>query len=857
MTRLALVLTALALATAGCDTADPVSPDDDTPADDTPTPVPPLAETLEPGTVRAGVVTDPTELLAGPKASGQVGDLKIYNAHVAFVIEAARHTSGYRYWGGTPVDVALLDGAGGAIEDLFGEVIPTWNLTILHPDTVEVVDDGAESGVAHVRATGVTGPFDWATQNKFVFFELTPTALEVVYDYRLGPDDTALEFTATLTQTSAEPLLVDAPFVLSMHGDGVFPWVPGAGFEAAWGTPVPYVGVAGRDLAYAFVSETDDLASFVDYASITILQQDPFEVPGGGTVTRRYWLTVTDQGPTGLDEARRALLGEDAGVPLTGSVTLPPDVLVETAWVAAWADDVPVSLGPVRSDGTFELFVEPGAHTLRAHAYDHARGPAVDVDVGPAGAGPVELSVPAAAILEIDVVDAAGAETAGRVTVVRTGPNEEPEAAVLPWPKVNWNPTVTAFGYALPGEGAVAIRVPGDTDYELTATRGFTAELDTVTLSPAAGEVATATLTVEEVVDTTGWVAADFHVHAGGSWDSHEPPAARAREAVCEGLDVPVLTDHGQAGGLDEVAALAGVADALAAPAGQEVTSFLYGHFNVFPLDVDEALPNRGAVYPLDKGPLALFDAIATQGSGAERIVQINHPRNGTLGGYFDHVGFSSTTGDVALDDEWTLDGWHAIEVFNGSCGGGQNLQTLDDWVALTNLGHRKVLSSGSDSHSPGVPMGMPRNYVELPLADAQADVQALVEAVRGRRMVVSCGPFVRFSATDGAGLGDLADTAAFDVHVEAPSWMAVHELRLLENGAVIETIPLEGDDPVVRYSGTLTAAPTADAWYAVEVVGSGSLAPVSWSGEPYALTNPIEVDADGDGAWTPPGLPD
>jgi hypothetical protein len=39
-----------------------------------------------------------------------------------------------------------------------------------------------------------------------------------------------------------------------------------------------------------------------------------------------------------------------------------------------------------------------------------------------------------------------------------------------------------------------------------------------------------------------------------------------------------------------------------------------------------------------------------------------------------------------------------------------------------------------------------------------------------------------------------------------------------------------------------------------VEVLGEGSLSPVELGDTPYALTNPIEVDQDKDGVWTPPG---
>ena len=93
-----------------------------------------------------------------------------------------------------------------------------------------------------------------------------------------------------------------------------------------------------------------------------------------------------------------------------------------------------------------------------------------------------------------------------------------------------------------------------------------------------------------------------------------------------------------------------------------------------------------------------------------------------------------------------------------------------------------------------------------------------------------------------------------FSVQVQAPTWMDVDEARLLENGEVVQTLtPDPAGDGVIRVDTVVTVEPSADAWYAVEVSGSGSLAPVAFDGTPYAVTNAIEVDVDGDGIWTPP----
>ncbi|MDP6943234.1 MAG: CehA/McbA family metallohydrolase, partial [Myxococcota bacterium] len=248
----------------------------------------------------------------------------------------------------------------------------------------------------------------------------------------------------------------------------------------------------------------------------------------------------------------------------------------------------------------------------------------------------------------------------------------------------------------------------------------------------------------------------------------------------------------------------------------------------------------------------------------SDEIIQINHPRGSNISSYFSYVGLDAAQDKVANQAHWTLN-WDAIEVFNGNC---NYPSTLEDWIGLTNHGHRKTLASGSDSHGEHGLIGTPRNWIQVDEASVREDSQALVAPVRARRLFISCGPFVRFEAVDAAGqtlasLGDLTGVddqgdVMFHVVVEAPTWITLDEVRLWENGQVIAVADITTSaDPIVRFDEVWTATPTADAWYAVEVLGSGSMAPVTWSGSPYALTNPIEVDADGDGEWTAPGSPE
>ena len=184
----------------------------------------------------------------------------------------------------------------------------------------------------------------------------------------------------------------------------------------------------------------------------------------------------------------------------------------------------------------------------------------------------------------------------------------------------------------------------------------------------------------------------------------------------------------------------------------------------------------------------------------------------------------------------------------------------MADWVGLTNNGYRKTLASGSDVHKESALPGTPRNWIRVNRTDVIEDAQNLVPAVRNRNMFVSCGPFVRFTATNPDGseveLGQMAGVdaqgeVALNVVVEAPTWIALTEVRLWENGKVIDVVDIsEPLEPVVRLVHSFGYTPTSDSWVAIEVIGTGSLWPVDNS-TPYALTNPIEIDADGDGSDT------
>jgi hypothetical protein len=221
----------------------------------------------------------------------------------------------------------------------------------------------------------------------------------------------------------------------------------------------------------------------------------------------------------------------------------------------------------------------------------------------------------------------------------------------------------------------------------------------------------------------------------------------------------------------------------------------------------------------------------------------------------------------------------------------------LDDWFTLLNLGFKFTILGNSDTHGwTGVESGCPRNFVMADTDDpAFLDDQAVADAVKEHRVVASYGPFVQMWV-DGAPIGSEIVTdreVTIDIDVQAPTWMGVDRVELYENGTLIREWEVEDVRVVERFQASHTVTPEADSWYVAVVASDDDMAPVFTPVEipyidlqvvvvdalsgvqavsnliepaapiprvfpalPYAVTNPIWVDRDGDG-FDAPGVPD
>jgi hypothetical protein len=150
----------------------------------------------------------------------------------------------------------------------------------------------------------------------------------------------------------------------------------------------------------------------------------------------------------------------------------------------------------------------------------------------------------------------------------------------------------------------------------------------------------------------------------------------------------------------------------------------------------------------------------------------------------------------------------------------------------------------------------MPRNYVALADdATARFDEPSFLAALEAGRCFGTDGPFV-VATLGGAGLGGTytGSAAKLEIEVRAARWVPVNELRVYVNAELVARKRLSASER--RAAFPLRFSRDAFVW--VEALGpiQEPYASVLPGHEPRAFTNPIFVDANHDGAWTPPGIP-
>jgi hypothetical protein len=806
-----------------------------------------------PGEARAGRVR--AEDLP-PVASGLVtwkaGDFVLANDRVALVIEDVGDSDLYDPWGGRPVGLARVSGGKLVEPNNFGELFLLTGRSTVVTDSVSVIHDGRDGKPAVIRARGRLHPLPFFESVVGALFRDRFDDVDAAIDYELAPGSEHVD----VRMRYAPPDEREVPLILHalMYTKRTPVYQPELGFDDAL-HQAPFVAlVDDRATSWAYVPGQGTLGAGMSVSGFVGALGDGFTLPACTTSDRLHAQIVI--GGPGLDGILAAVarmqgtpLREVSGVVTRGGAPQ-PGVRVHALDAAGHY------LTRVTTDdtGRYALRV-PAGRDISLTAF--RRGDALAS--APAGDAPVELALPAAGAIHVVATERGpGTPVPVRVQVLPAAGQAVPQVpagfgeAAVAGARLH-------VAYAVTGD--VALTAPPGR-WEVVVSRGYEYELVRQIVDVTAGATVLVEAEMDRSVATPGVQCGDFHVHTWRSNDSGDESLTKVAQAVADGVELPVRSDHEWVADFSAEIAQLGVERFATGIGSIELTSFeVWGHMGVFPLAPDPTAVNAGApkwqtfptadrpeVAMTTLSPPSVFDAVRARREAP--VVIINHPRGGA--NYFDYVGFDPATGlassAAAWDSKFTL-----VEVFNDSGWQQNRSRNVNDWMGLLRAGRKIFAVGSSDSHGiASSPVGYPRTCIALGTDDPRQVTGGQVrDQLAAGHATVSGGIYVTArlgttppgDTTTGAGSPQMVD-----VTVQAATWIDVTELEVLVDGQTTDLIPITAADadktnPVVRWHRQVPVQTRATGGFVViAAYGDQPLEPVHPGRIPFGVTEPIFV---------------
>ncbi len=717
--------------------------------------------------------------------------------------------------------------------------------------------------------------------------------LEVSTDYILAPGKNYVRVETTLQNTDNANDL-DIFFGEIFNGSGQLElFHPGYGFgEFTASTACPptaanpcnaiayrgYDGAAG--VSYGYVHEVDGTTTFTA-SGVTLPQLgvevllaligvtppnfhlEPMGDPGDSITLTRYF--VVGDGTVGsIMNARNKILGVATGV-VTGTVQTLSGGPAAGVDVVALGDPAegPENLAPIPlhvvnhtetdATGTFRMTLAPGdydiAVNLEGHPYQGGGStPAVNpVTVTANATENLAITLPDAGTLQVNVTNGAASPQPAKVSVVGFDPSPPLNNPQTIFGLINNRPSVfrdqgadgRGFGLAqvlfLDPSGASDTFPLEPGDYEVVVSRGPEYSIDSIPVTITANADETVNAEIAPVVDTTGFVSGDFHVHSIDSADSEVTQLERIVSMLAEGVEFFPTTDHEFRSAFQPIIVANGWQTLVHSTTGEEITTWDYGHFNAWPMTVDLSRVSHGS---LDHGGAAAagqdFPSLGSYGLAPEEIIDLANDDPGTsntvqinhIHSHFSGEGLAIDSGleppmsftppaarrlDPAEEDVTTgyfTDTADALEIWIGESRGqvfdnflGRN---AGDWMNLLNQGMIHTGMADSDTHRRiQTQAGAPRSMIASSVAAINLlDPETLSGTVNSGKVVGTNAPMVRvtveaLTSGDTASLevGDPVLVGAADgmveitVDIQSPVWAEFDRVEYYLNTTTIQTI--------------------------------------------------------------------
>lgn len=605
----------------------------------------------------------------------------------------------------------------------------------------------------------------------------------------------------------------------------------------------------------------------------------------------------------------------------------------------------------VRENGSFGGSLAPGHYGLRVQGSARRLGPMIDFDIVEGQPTSLRLTSDPPGRIVVRITDPEGHPLPAKTSAVGVYPAEDSGKLTRTFlydlqcgepfrgtDMIDDDPLrddtrqfIENVAYTKDGVATLLVR-PGK--YRVVSSRGPEWDL-TATEAVEVGPDETKSLThrLEHVVNTTGFVAGDMHIHSVNSIDSSMSLDERVIALAAEGVEWAVATDHNYVTDYRPYVARNDLYPWIYPMVGVEMTTLESGHFNGYPLRYDPGPVTHGAFAWAGRPPSDIFHDLRALGSlGPDRtIVQVNHPRDGVLGYFSQYQRDPYTAGETpptlvqqvvspkgpafrTADGKTTFsDDFEALEVANGKLffqihtfrvpdvlpdgdlpsvipKAGTILRkangepgfpgAIEDWFNLLNLGKRYIAVGTADSHSGSDEAGHFRTMVyvgdDRPIALTD---EALVDAMRSRRVVATNAPLIDFYVDDpnegvmGKTLhaSEVAKSVQLHYRLTAAPWVSVSRINVYRNGTIAKVLDVDPNrdlarNPAVEFFDVELARDAGgapiDSWFVLEAIGSRSFFPAIKSEEVprvllteavATLAGPLGLGSDEFGALRPP----
>ncbi|NBV23486.1 MAG: hypothetical protein EBS05_16400 [Proteobacteria bacterium] len=416
---------------------------------------------------------------------------------------------------------------------------------------------------------------------------------------------------------------------------------------------------------------------------------------------------------------------------------------------------------------------------------------------------------------------------------------------------------------------------PGD--YEIIVTRGIEFGHLRQTVKLAAGQTANVKGVLKRLVDTRGWVSADYHNHSTPSGDNTCGTDDRLINLVAEGVEFAPTTEHNRLYDWRPHIVRLGLTNHLQTVPGLELTGSA-AHFNSFPFDPVPFTQDNGA--PVWNADPRITAATLRDFQKPEpaRWIQINHPD--MVANFTDRDGDGRADGGFIglplMIDGVETENYSMSTILSGApYSVAKDTKTGRDavryhrefiWLQLLNKGHRYVGMAVCDAHSVyGNGVGGWRMY--LPSASdepAKIDWRENVRHAKEGRSYLTTGPFLQVQTEDGTLPGGTVRATGgvkLKVRVQCTDWIDIDRVQVLVNGRAEPklnftraTHPDWFANGVVKFDRTIDVPLSEDTHIIVVAAGENFDLKTGYGTspqarlKPIAYHNPIWADVDGGG---------